>query len=202
METALTRAAGIAARAATAGIAAEEFDRVVRQHQRRVFRVLRALVRDADLADTLTQDCFVRAYEKRASFRGESSVETWLIRIAINLARDHGKNRRAGFWRRLFRTSQDEHVERAAHAVADPAASPERLLAGRRQAAAVWAAAQELSPQQRAVFVLRFAEEMTLEEIAEATGLETGTVKSHLHRAIGTVRKKVATEAQSHRGAR
>ena len=63
----------------------------MRQHQRRVYRVIFLLVRDADTADTLTQECFLRAYQKRASFRGECRIETWMLRIAVNLVRDHGK---------------------------------------------------------------------------------------------------------------
>src|SRR5882672_10230408 len=84
------------------GIAMEAFDDLVRQHQRRVYRVLFLLLRDPDAADTLTQECFLRAYQKRDGFRGESSADTWLLRIAVNLARDHLRNRRAGFWRRLI----------------------------------------------------------------------------------------------------
>src|SRR5438046_9813241 len=73
----------------------------MRQHQRRVHRVIFLLVRDDDIADTLTQECFLRAYKKRASFRGECRIETWLLRIAVNLVRDHGKSRRTSFWKRL-----------------------------------------------------------------------------------------------------
>ena len=71
-----------------------EFDEVVRRHQRRVYRVLVLLVRDPDEADTLTQECFLRAYQSLSRFRGECSVQTWLLRIAINLAKDHARNRR------------------------------------------------------------------------------------------------------------
>src|SRR5207237_5211333 len=99
MGTALTIGA---ARYVTQGIAAEDFDEIVRQHQRRVYRVLFLLLRNSDAADTLTQECFVRAYEKRSSFRGEARIDTWLLQIAVNLARDHSRNRRAGFWKRLI----------------------------------------------------------------------------------------------------
>jgi len=200
LETALTKAAAIVASTRAEGIAAGDFDALVRQHQRRIYRVLLAMVRNPDTADTLTQDCFLRAYEKRSSFRGESSVFTWLVRIAINLARDHAKNRRAGFWRRLFLPSQDEGVAAAMDAVADPVASAEQIYAARQGAATVWAAAAELPAQQRAVFALRFAEEMTLEEIADATEIEVGTVKGHLHRAVNAVRNRLATETPRHRG--
>ena len=79
----------------------DDFDQVVREHQKRVYRVAFLLVRDHDAADTVTQECFLRAYNNRKGFRGECSVGTWLLRIAVNLARDHARNRRASFWKRL-----------------------------------------------------------------------------------------------------
>jgi len=180
---------------ATFGRAAAEstpldFDLVVRQHQRRIYRVLLGMVRDPELADNLTQDCFVRAYEKRASFRGEASVSTWLISIAINLARDQRRNRRAGFWRRLF-GAPAEQTEAALATAADLGASPERTLMARQELGRVWEIVDELPVRQREVFLLRFAEELPLEEIALALGTETGTVKAHLFRAVGTVRKRM-----------
>jgi len=173
-----------------AEIAPLDFDLVVRQHQRRVYRVLLGLVRDPDLADGLTQDCFVRAYEKRASFRGEASIGTWLISIAINLARDHARNRRAGFWRRLFAAPAEE-AEAALEAAPASSPSPERWLLAREALHQVWEIVGELPQRQREVFMLRFAEEMPLEEIALALGMQPGTVKAHLFRAVGTVRKQM-----------
>jgi len=109
------------------------------------------------------------------------------------LAMDHGRNRRRAFWSRVMggagRGTDGDAL--TALEVAHPAASPERALAARQELNAVWDAADALAPQQRTIFLLRFAEEMTLEEIAEATDLEVGTVKAHLFRAVGTVRKKM-----------
>jgi len=192
VETALIKPAALTIRAQAAmGIAAEEFDRLVREHQQRIYRVLLVLVRDPDTAETLTQECFLRAYRKRASFRGEASVATWLVHIALNLARDHAKNRRRAFWKRLLFGSQDERVAAQMYATADPAASPEQVLAARQDAAAVWAVVEQLSPQQREAFVLRFVEEMPLAEIAAAMELNLGTVKVHLHRAVTAVRRQL-----------
>ena len=167
-----------------------DFELIVREHQRRIYRVLLGLVRDPDLANNLTQDCFVRAYQKRGSFRGESSVSTWLISIAINLARDHGRNRRAGFWRRLFSVPAEE-TEAALESAADLGASAERQLIARQELDRVWEIVDELPDRQREVFLLRFAEEMPLEEIARALGREVGTVKAHLFRAVSAVRKRM-----------
>lgn len=189
MEHTLTGAAPSRTAPLEREIAAEDFDRLVLLHQRRIYRVLLAVLRDAEAADTLTQECFLRAYQKRQSFRGESSVGTWLVRIALNLARDHQKNRRQSFWRRLM-GSTSEDTEAAAARLADGRASAERVLLAREEARAVARIVDHLPGRQREVFLLRFVEEMTLEEIAQATDLEVGTVKSHLSRALTTVRKK------------
>ena len=63
----------------------QDFDRVVQQYWPRILRFLLAAVQDSDVAETLTQDCFLRAYRSRHGFRGESSLNTWLMTIAVNL---------------------------------------------------------------------------------------------------------------------
>ncbi len=73
----------------------------------------------------------------------------------------------------------------------DPHPSPERVLLAQEEVAMVWSAIGKLSSQQRAVFILRFVEEMSLEEIAQATSLKLGTVKAHLFRAIGSIRQLI-----------
>jgi len=173
------------------GIAHEEFDLVVREHQQRIYRVLLALLRDPDAAANLTQDCFVRAFESRKSFRGEASVGTWLVRIAVNLARDYQRSKRHGFWRGLFRSSNNDDSHDAMAMAADPQPTAERVVLAREKAAAVWAIVDRLSPQQREVFILRFAEEMPLEQIALALRLQLGTVKTHLSRALSAVRAEI-----------
>ncbi len=191
MATTLTTSLSSPGQATAEGIAEDCFDEVVRQHQRRVYRVIFLLVKDSDVADTLTQECFLRAYQKRAGFRGECSVGTWLARIAVNLARDHGKNRRLAFWRRTVGL-QDETSEVGPMlnlAAAQPSA--EQVLLAREALQAVWNAAAALPQQQRTVFLLRFAEEMPLTEIAQVLDLEIGTVKAHLFRAISKVKETV-----------
>ena len=179
------------------GISADEFDGIVRAHQQLVFRVLYSLVRDRDTADTLTQECFLRAYKKRHTFRGEASVSTWLVRIASNLARDHARNRRLAFWRKLFASGADGRGEQRPFEIQDPAPSPERALLAREQINSVWAVLEQLPRQQRTAFSLRFAGEMSLRQIAEVMDLEVGTVKAHLFRAITAVRNRVRGEEPS-----
>jgi RNA polymerase sigma-70 factor (ECF subfamily) len=115
-------------------------------------------------------------------------VGAWLVKIAVNLARDHRRSRLREFWHRLY--SSTEEVTDLEQRLPDPHASQERVLLGREEVASVWSAVEKLSPQQRAVFVLRFVEEMSLEEIAEATSLKVGTVKAHLFRAVSAIRQR------------
>jgi RNA polymerase sigma-70 factor (ECF subfamily) len=167
-------------------IAAQEFSDVVASCRPQIFRFLLASTRDVDLAETLTQDCFLKAHRNWASFRGESSAMTWLLRIAINLQKDHWRNRRLQFWRQM-RTHQVDAAD-AGEWLPSAESSPEQQLLARERVGRVWKAVEGLSERQRTVFVLRFVEEMEIAEIGRATGLSDGTVKAHLSRATSRVR--------------
>ena len=162
----------------------EHFESIVREHQKRIYRILFLLLHDADEADCLTQECFLRAFNRRAGFRGEAALGTWLIRIAINLARDHLKNRRASFWRRFLRGK-----ESAMQSMAGNCPTPEESLVSREKLTAVWSAVESLPLQQRTAFVLRFGEDVPLQEIAGAMHLREGTVKAHLANATTAIRR-------------
>ena len=189
METALTTALNASVEEEKEAASSRNFDEIIRLHQRRVYRVLYVLLRDADAADTLTQECFLRAYKKLGTFRGECRIETWLLRIAVNLARDYGKSRRTSFWRRLVGLEGTEESENRQVLGSQP--SPERVLLAREELEAVWAAVDSLSQQQRTIFLLRFTEELSLAEIAAIMKLSVGTVKAHLFRATARIRETV-----------
>ena len=167
----------------------EDLDTLVRLHWLRVFRFALASLRDPDAAGSVAQDCFLKAYESRERFRGECSTQAWLMRIAVNLIRDHARNRRLQFWKRARASAVD--LEAVSQWIPDGAASPESRASAREQLAAVWNAAGSLPERQRTVFLLRFVEDMDLLEIAAATGLKEGTVKVHLFRALQVVRERI-----------
>ena len=167
----------------------EDFEAVVRLYWPKVFRFALASLRDHDAAQTLAQDCFFKAYKARAGFRGDASVSTWLMQIAVNLVRDHVRDRRLQFWKRAGRTAVD--LDTASRWIPDAGASPEMAARTREQVRAVWEATGALSERQRTVFLLRFVEDMDLLEIAAATGIKEGTVKIHLFRALQAVRERV-----------
>jgi RNA polymerase sigma-70 factor (ECF subfamily) len=176
-----------------AAVADEDFASIVNLYRPRVFRFALAALRDRDAAETIAQDCFLRAYKARASFRGNCSLNTWLMQIAVNLVRDHLRNRRLQFWRRLRDTSSP--VEGIGASVADGRGSPEHRALEKEKVEAVWAAAAALPERQRTVFLLRFVEDMELLEIVAATGMKEGTVKTHLFRALHAVRQRLGVEA-------
>jgi RNA polymerase sigma-70 factor, ECF subfamily len=166
----------------------EDFDRVVKQYRTRVLRFLLASLGDRDLAESLTQDCFWNAYKSRGTFRGECSVDTWLIRIAVNLVRNQVRTRRYQFWKRAERVGSDQ-IERWA----DRNISPEERASVNEQVLAIWNATSALSEKQRIVFVLRFVEDLDIHEIAAATGLTDSTVHVHLSRAVRRIRKSLGS---------
>src|SRR5258708_26720927 len=78
---------------------------IVATYEQRIFRFHLISIRDRDVAQSLTQDTFVRAWAARNTFRGDCSISTWLMRIALNLIRDHTRTHRFRFWKRVSDTA-------------------------------------------------------------------------------------------------
>jgi RNA polymerase sigma-70 factor (ECF subfamily) len=166
----------------------DDLETVVALYQPRVFRFLLANLRDRDAAETLTQETFLRAWSARSSFREDCAVGTWLIRIALNLARDHTRTGRFRFWRQISASAVD--VADVAASVPNRETSAEANLIAQQQVKAIWQTVEGLSERQRTIFLLRFLEEMDIPEIANACNLPLGTVKSHLYRALDVIRSR------------
>jgi RNA polymerase sigma-70 factor (ECF subfamily) len=174
-------------------LAQEDIGEWLRLYRGRIYRYILFATRDEDVADSLTQDCFLRAHTARASFRGECALSTWLMRIAINLVRDHQRLRHLRFWKKAAIVDAAEMSDR----LPDNASSAESRLIARERLEAVWRAVDTLSDRQRSVFLLRFVEEMELAEIATATDLNLSTVKSHLYRALEAMKQQVEKGARA-----
>jgi len=175
--------------AVDAGDAALEFAEVAGRYRPQIFRFLLSSMRDPDAAETLTQDCLLKAHMHWSSFRGESNVLTWLLRIAINLQKDAWRSRRLQFWKTTNQNAVDSGE--AGNWLASDESSPEQQVVAKDQVRLVWQAVKGLSERQRTVFMLRHVEEMDLGEIAVAMNLSEGTVKSHLSRAMVRVREEL-----------
>ena len=166
-----------------------DFEQVMRTCRPRIFRFALASLRDRDTAETVTQDCFLKAYRAWPQFRGDCRVETWLMQIAVNLVRDLARSRRLQFWKHAQSAAVD--IADAETWLRDHDASPEDRLAARQQVKAIWDVLGGLSENQRTVFLLHFMEEMDAAEIEAATGIPRGAVRVHLYRAVHAVRDKL-----------
>jgi RNA polymerase sigma-70 factor (ECF subfamily) len=164
----------------------DDIESILELYEQRIFRFLLLSIRDRDVAHSLTQDTFYRAWAARASFRNDCSIPTWLTRIAINLLRDHTRTQRFRFWKRAAETAVDLS-DISAH-LPTPGSSTESRMIASEQVELIWQTVARLSERQRTIFVLRFVEDMELAEIADIVNLPISTVKSHLYRALASVR--------------
>lgn len=160
-------------------------DRLVRDHQARLFRYLLALTRDRDTAEDLLQETWVRALRGAEQYRATAAFETWLRAIARHLVIDLARQRTRV-------SSLDSPLDEDRHWLPEPAArdvfSPLELASRRQDAARLHAALRRLSRHLQVVCLLRFFGGFRLEEIAARLGVPSGTVKSRLHRGLASLR--------------
>lgn len=167
----------------------DDIDGLVRTYRARLLRFVTYSTGDMDLAETITQDTLLRAYNGRENFRGECSVNTWLTGIAVNVIRDHLRTERYKFWKQVKSTAIDVH-EMASFIAAD-GLSPEGQMLAREKVVHVSKVLETLSHKQRTIFLLKFSEEMSVDEICDALGMSVNTVRTHLHRALKAVRSQL-----------
>ncbi len=147
-----------------------------------------------DEARDATQEAFLRAFEKLEGFRGDSSFYTWLCRIAINVCLDNRK--RAGRWKKLIscftdrrdKGGQDEALNPGQGHGAQRGQSPLEALESKEFGDALRREVLALPEQQRLIFYLRVYQDMSTAQVASITGLAPGTVKTHLFRAMKSLR--------------
>jgi RNA polymerase sigma-70 factor (ECF subfamily) len=167
----------------------DDIDTLVRIYEPRLLRYVAFSLGDQDLAETITQECFLKAYAHRSSFRGDCSVGTWLFSIANNLIRDQLRAKKFQFWRKARARSIE--ISELASFLPSVASSPETMLLVKERTRQVNEALADLSVNQRRVFLLRFAEDMNLEEISQTMEMPVNTVKTHLRRAITAIRSRL-----------
>lgn len=160
------------------------FEPLYARHRAPLYRFLLRQSRDATLADELFQDVWQRVIAARAGWRPDATFATWLYRIAHNRLNDHW---RAARHRPPAPADADERAAR----LPDPH-TPERILSDFEQRRRLQLAMDELPDEQREVLALRLERELTLEEIAEITGVGRETVKSRLRYAMDKLRARLA----------
>ena len=163
---------------------------LVDEHERMVYQLGLHLLGDHDEALDLSQEVFLRVFRTIHRFRGQSTLRTWIYRIAVNQC--HNRRR---FWRRRGRdreTPLEDGILAPAIAGERRPATPYDETLRLERARQVQAALLELRFEHRSVLVLREVEGLTCEEVAAALGVPEGTVKSRLSRAREAMRRKLA----------
>jgi RNA polymerase sigma-70 factor (ECF subfamily) len=180
-----------------------DFGTWMTSEQRRVNALCRRMLQDPDEADSATQDVFLKAYQamSREDAKALDDPARWVIRIAVNTCLDRLRSKKWQVWRR--RPAPDDERTILSMTAAKTPGSEERYFAG-QIGIRLNAALAGLSSRQRAVFTLRHFEEMSLEEIGQILGLDVGTVKAHMFRAVNKLRVELRDlyEGRSHERAR
>jgi RNA polymerase sigma-70 factor (ECF subfamily) len=166
------------------------FNEVVARYKTKVYNYIYRMTGSSDDAEDLTQEVFIRMYTSVDSFRSQSSLNTWLFRIASNLCIDRfrrGKNRTAAY-------SLDDLVGEGetTHEVPDCTYEPQRLLENEEMAEQIQHALAQLPEKLRATLLLHDIEGLPYEEIAQAVGCPLGTVKSRLFNARMHLRQRLS----------
>lgn len=158
------------------------FDEIITRYRQRIFMTAYLIIRNEDDALDLCQEAFLRAWKALRRFDGRQALGAWLRRIVTNAAIDLCRSRR----RRPLECLEEMDSPQeglAARSLAAPAEQPGDALERSELRARIEAAFSELSPDHRAVIVLREIEDLSYEDIAQTTGVSTGTVMSRLFHA-------------------
>lgn len=159
------------------------YRRLMELYQRPVFSVIVRMVRDAGLAEDLTQEAFVKAFRALASFDRKRKFSSWLFAIAHNTAIDYLRRKRLKTVSLDAEREDDAEVRRLENTAVSEQPSPEDVLSHRELGRTLEDALGTLRPEYAEVMLLRFQQGRSYEEIAEIVGLPLGTVKTHLFRA-------------------
>jgi RNA polymerase sigma-70 factor (ECF subfamily) len=159
---------------------------LVTEHQRMVYQLSLNLLNDHNEALDLSQEVFLRVFRMIHTFRGHSSLRTWIYRIVVNQARN-----RQRWWRRRHRAQQvslDQHIQDHGEMAEVVSRGPDRLVGQKQLAERIRAALDALPFDQKTAIVLREIDGLSYEEIGFSLGIAVGTVKSRLARARDALR--------------
>ncbi|RPI03202.1 MAG: sigma-70 family RNA polymerase sigma factor [Ignavibacteriae bacterium] len=150
------------------------FNELVRRYQEKIYWVARRFVNDHDQADDIVQEVFIKVYSALKDFRAESGVYTWLYRITVNVALNALRKQRIRDFVRIdefFDTAGDEHEQ------------PDSIVEKDEQQKLIEEAIAKLPEKQKAVFILRYYEELSYEEISAILKTSIGGLKANYFHA-------------------
>jgi RNA polymerase sigma-70 factor (ECF subfamily) len=169
------------------------FEHLVTEFQGPIFNLIYRMLGNREEAEDLAQEVFITVFKKIDSFRGESSLATWIYRIATNTCKNRKKYLGRHYYDRPAFTDQVEQiVDRSRVAAASYQLSrPDEMVEGLQTERLIQTAISELDEDQRLILVLRDIQNVSYDEISQITGLPLGTVKSRLHRARMALKERL-----------
>jgi RNA polymerase sigma-70 factor (ECF subfamily) len=171
------------------------FRLLMRRHNQTLFRTARAILRDDAEAEDALQDAYLQAFRSIGSFRGESKLSTWLVRVVANVAIARvRKQRRGAEVIPIEGDPDDSYGEDPIMAEPAPTSQPEREAIGAEVRRILERKIDDLPAPFRTVFVLREVEEMSVEETAACLGIPEATVRTRLFRARALLRASLSRE--------
>jgi len=164
------------------------YEEIYGAHRRRILRLCRLLLSDPEEAHDVSQEVFLKMLHQLNAGGDEVAWGPWLNRVAVNACRDRWRSA----WWRSWRSEPGEFDEAAIHS---DALTPEQEALGAESRRQIWNAFRRLPARQREVFALRFLEECSTEDTADALGVTGGSVKRHLYRAVQRMRGALRGES-------
>jgi RNA polymerase sigma-70 factor (ECF subfamily) len=171
------------------------FEELIERYKHKTHHIAFSFTRDREEAKDLSQEAFLKAFLNIESFDGRSTFYTWFYRLLINLCLDHKRRPRG----------QNEQFSEAVEDQVDPShapttgTAPDTHAMARQLSRKIGAALEGLPPKQRTAFILKNHQGLSIKEIADVMETAEGTVKVHLHRAVATLRERLAAFAQEGR---
>jgi RNA polymerase sigma-70 factor (ECF subfamily) len=173
---------------------AAAFELVMRRHNRRLFRLARAMLRDDAEAEDALQEAYLTAHRALPGFRGEASLATWLSRLVTSECLDRLRKRARRDNIFPIGSLESEHEPEVTMTESQASASPDQLLLRAQVRSLLERKLDALPASFRCVFVLRAVEELSVEETARSLGIAEATVRSRHFRARSLLRESLAKE--------
>lgn len=166
------------------------FEQLIAENEKKILNLIYGMTGDYHLAQDLTQEAFVKAFQSIKNFNGQSKFSTWLYRIAVNVTIDH--QRKSSVRKENASDRVEPEVSGCSHTCSDPDSACQKKAIKD----ILFAAIARLPEQQREVFVLREINGCSTKEVAEILGCSTDLVKWRLHKARSDLRKTLSSDNQ------
>ncbi len=167
----------------------EAFEMLVERYKQKAYRIAYDFTRDREEAKDLSQDAFLRAFTNLKGFNLRSTFYTWFYRILVNLCLDYRRRKGRVSWEPF-----DDKAEQAINKneTFGSISSPDQNASAKEISLKVGVALETLPPKQRTAFLLRNHQGLSIRDIAKVMQTAEGTVKVHLHRAVATLKHRLA----------